>query len=77
MCLNIFSCLFIIISINTFNLAVAEVKNELVTPSNFIRQGSFKPVVELMKNTPILEKLLESVSDLFNQKERVVGKGIV
>jgi hypothetical protein len=51
------------------------VKSELVTPSNFIRQGSSKPVAELMKNTPVLEKLLESVSDLFNQKERVVGKG--
>jgi hypothetical protein len=53
------------------------VKNELVSPLYFVRQGINKKLSEdMLNNTSILENLLENTSDIFDQKERVSGKGI-
>ena len=58
--------------------AVLQVKDNLNSHMNFIRQGQKKPLIEAVHKTiPILENLLLPASKFFEQKETIVGKDVL
>ena len=51
------------------------VKNDFKTKFHLVKQGTSKPTPSAMNNVQSLENMLLKVSDLFEEKEKITGKG--
>lgn len=57
------------------DVALEMVKNDFTIKFHFVKQGTSKPSSGVLENIESLEKMLTAVSDIFEEKQKVTGKG--